>query len=233
MATTETDQKLWNDPLWCALQACIERIEDEPCKVLFEKKADYEGGLDSDTINRLSDATIFSFGSDDDTRTVRVHHPELPVSVCITWLTWHRHGLRDELSAAKLARTVEYLRAWQANRGLSLIDPLATSSSKNRHGADPTVDLTAYVSLSKLMETRTEYKTLASCGKFLDNHKGEIRQRHPSKNRRLVHAGDWHRYWEKHDKQQFESLGDEYIDEMLADREARKAAERHRRKTGN
>ena len=34
---TETDQSLWNDPLWVAIQSCIERLEDDPRKVLFEK----------------------------------------------------------------------------------------------------------------------------------------------------------------------------------------------------
>ncbi len=88
--------------------------------------------------------------------------------------------------------------------GLSLAELIAAARNKKSQvtgdepaqckPAEATIDLTNYVPLSKLMETLSEFKTSASCGKFLNAHKDEIRQYKPSKNRRLVHVGDWHRY---------------------------------------
>ena len=97
--------------------------------MVFEKTPNYEEGLDSDTINELSDSPVFSFGADGDTRTVRIHHPDLPASVCVAWMTWHRLGLRDELSASKLARTIEYLRAWQGRRKAEVVGTLTSNTT--------------------------------------------------------------------------------------------------------
>lgn len=225
MTTIETDAKLWNDPLWVAIQECIERLEDEPRKVLFEKKVDSEEGLDSDTINELSDRPIFTFAADDDARTVRVHHPDRPLSTCVSWVTWHRLGLRDGLVESKLVRTIEYLRAWQERRKGELV---AAAESTGTHRAETTkVDLTAYVPMAVLWPER--FPRADNCTRFL-NATTEIRQDKPSKYRRLVHAADWHNYWKKKDEEQSVLLNDDALQAKLADVEARTKEERERKK---
>jgi hypothetical protein len=90
----------------------------------------------------------------------------------------------------------------------------------------PPMDESAFVPMSDVWDQ--EFKSAALCSRFLDKHP-EIRQRKPSPNRRDVYLPDWHRYWRQQQAIQSEALGDEAMQEHIADIEARKATERAKR----
>jgi hypothetical protein len=87
-------------------------------------------------------------------------------------------------------------------------------------------DDSAFVSVSTLLRNDPRM-ALAACSRFLDNHP-EIRQRKQG-NRRKVHSGDWHRYWEKEDRERAR-LDSETEDDYGKVIEKRKAIERVKKK---
>ena len=67
------------------------------------------------------------------------------------------------------------------------------------------IDDSAYVSAVSLWKDKFDnYKAFK---RFLDGHP-EIRNRNPRKNRLVIHAGDWAKYWDKQHEQVFDALGE-------------------------
>ena len=64
----------------------------------------------------------------------------------------------------------------------------------------------AYVPAAWLLTSRDEVATAAKMTRFLDKHTLEVRQAKPSPNRRLVHAGDWHRWWKRYDDEKWSHM---------------------------
>lgn len=69
----------------------------------------------------------------------------------------------------------------------------------------------AFVLVSTLWPER--FEKYADCKKFLVEHRDEVRNKQDGQ-RRLVHAGDWVRYWAQKDRKGFESLDDREPEEL-------------------
>jgi len=78
---------------------------------------------------------------------------------------------------------------------------------------DSASDESAFVLMSHLYAE--QFDSLKKCGRFLDKHP-EIRQKKPAANRRLVHAGDWKRFWAEKEKQRWDALGESALDDAIS-----------------
>lgn len=115
----ETIPTYWHDPLWSALERCIERFKDNPVRLLYEKTPDYEEGFDSANINRLAEETglgpVFGQREDEQGRWLDIFSPDRPEPVSWRKVPWDR-GTPE----SKIARTAGCLKAWQAKRAEQL-----------------------------------------------------------------------------------------------------------------
>ncbi|OAI54007.1 hypothetical protein AYO44_03755 [Planctomycetaceae bacterium SCGC AG-212-F19] len=107
-----------------AVETIIMRLEDEPLRILFQKEPDWPEGLDFLNLNILAQAAGFHWRYlieseilPDQTRLVHFHPPD-ESRPTMTWRVWDCSGADDrgatQPGSPKLARTVEYLRAWIA-----------------------------------------------------------------------------------------------------------------------
>lgn len=122
-----TDPLLRRDPFWSAMERSIIALTEEP-QILYEKKHDWQQGLNSQEINRLASETglspnpVFAQGEDIDEghiqRWLKVFHPELDEPIKV--VTWDKIVPVRRTSPARLARMVAYLRAWQEKRAEQL-----------------------------------------------------------------------------------------------------------------
>ena len=134
----ETDPVLRADPLWLALEHAITAVTDEP-RILYEKKNEWEGGLNSEQINKLaqdaklSDHAVYASetltdGEGDrkwDTeRWLKVSHPVFDEPLAIKM--WDRVSPHRP-TQSQVDRLIAYLKAWQAKRAgqLRSVDPAA------------------------------------------------------------------------------------------------------------
>jgi hypothetical protein len=82
-------------------------------------------------------------------------------------------------------------------------------------GALATYEKSAMVPLSTL-NWREHFKTMGQCTRYLDRHEAEIHQDRSRRNRRLVHAGDWHRHWSVQERLKSEALDSDRMQEFIA-----------------
>ena len=131
----ETDPVLRADPLWLALEHAITAVTDEP-RILYEKKNEWEGGLNSEKINKLaqdaklSDHAVYASetltdGEGDrkwDTeRWLKVSHPVFDEPLAIKM--WDRVSPHRP-TQSQVDRLIAYLKAWQQTRA-EQIGPVA------------------------------------------------------------------------------------------------------------
>lgn len=109
------------------------------------------------------------------------------------------------------------------NAAVNITQSAFASSSLNSAADD-----SAFVAAKSLYQHRG--MTPAKCNKFLvrfgsestERVEGKIRNRRRGKNRRDIHAGDWHKFWECVDRRQFEFIQEDAIQGFLAIVEAEK-----------
>lgn len=103
---------------------------------------------------------------------------------------------------------------------------------------DAAVDDSAFVAAKTLYQHRG--MTAAKCNKFLKRFgtestepiEGKIRNRPKGGNRREIHSGDWHKFWEYVDRRQFEFINEDAIEAFLANVEAEKSKVKSAKKLG-
>ncbi len=119
----EIDLVLHSDPLWASIDKAIGAVEGKP-HIVWEKKPEWDRGLNSKKINELADDTnlsgnpVFQMREDPDGDTVQerwldVFHPVLTEPVEIhTWsrLYW------EPPTRAEVDRLISFLRDWQEMR---------------------------------------------------------------------------------------------------------------------
>ena len=105
--------------LWIKLELLIHRLQDKP-SIMHGKKLDYEGGMDIKEINRLSNRNIFRVEEKDGETFLVISHPDLPEELAERWCVrsqpggWNSVNDHPRLNPDKLQRTIDHLRAWQA-----------------------------------------------------------------------------------------------------------------------
>jgi hypothetical protein len=110
-----------------------------------------------------------------------------------------------------------------------------TAPAPPQHGpASLTDDSETYVLVSELWPARREFKRPSDVTKFLHKLPNEpfptgIRNRREGQ-RRKVHLGDWHRHFTQKDRRTNEALGDESLQERIADIVAKTEQERQQKR---
>jgi hypothetical protein len=128
-----------------ALENLITRLRHDP-RILFEKKWDYEGGLDALTINDLVSAfgrgPVFELESHGEYKRLKVRHPD-PGKLPITWTVWSRWEYLTEVAddkaaalndKAKFTDTIEYLRRWRETAEARRSNPTDTEPEPQGSG---------------------------------------------------------------------------------------------------
>ncbi len=115
------DSQVRDDPLCRALERAITALGHNP-RILIEKQHEWEGGLNSDEINRLAGEAglgiVFQFPVERDgdtvvSRSITFRHPGNRDPVTLE--AWNIYTPRTP-SARRVARASECLRAWQRAR---------------------------------------------------------------------------------------------------------------------
>ena len=98
------------------------------------------------------------------------------------------------------------------------------------------VDRSAFVVAKPLRDQRG--MTAVQCNRFLDRYgtkseqpvEGKVRFLKPNTKTLLIHSGDWINHWKEVDRQQSDALGEEALQEVIANVEAEKAKVKDERK---
>jgi len=122
------------------MERAINALTEEPW-ILYEKKHDWEDGLNCRNINLLASETglssnpVFKQGKNVDEgyveRWLDIYHPGLEEPIRI--VTWQSPVPPRRVSATKLQRMVAYLQAWQENRAEQL--RLSVKATRTRSNA--------------------------------------------------------------------------------------------------
>jgi len=174
---------------------------------------------DAERINQLTSTVVHLLNSMLPELALRLNARFLGISTeglsQADWL-WLKVRLQAEHEGVPPATIINRAKEAAEKRGTE------TGGSKE---AEP--DLTGLVPMSYLWPSR--FEQASHCNRFLNEHP-EIRQHKPSKNRRLVHEGDYLAYWADHDRKQSDLLDNENVQGLIADIEARKLEERERKR---
>lgn len=103
-----------------------------------------------------------------------------------------------------------------------------TNAAGQGRSSEPQDETTYRPAAELIGERASSYPKLHRLLKSVNRERVVIRTQSPSRNRLLIHVGDWHAYWAEYDRRQEAALDDEALAEKVANTVARTAQERGR-----